>query len=218
MKSVRFAENRVLQVILAAYLLLWLLLAIHPHDRGDWFLENLLVFVAMAVLVPTYRRFQFSHLSYALIAIFLAVHAVGAHYTYAKVPAGFWLADWMHLSRNHYDRVIHFGFGFLLLYPMRELMMRCVGANGKWASWLAVATLAALSSWFEVVEGIVAQIVEPELGAAYLGTQGDVWDAQKDMAAAFVGAVLVAAWLTVTAKMTGISRSEVRNPKQYQMF
>ena len=81
MKPMRFAENRVLQVVLA-----------------------------------------------------LAVHAVGAHYTYAKVPAGFWLADWMHLSRNHYDRVIHFAFGFLLLYPMRELMMGRIGANGKWAN------------------------------------------------------------------------------------
>lgn len=200
MKPMRFVENRVLQVMLATYLLLWLVLAIRPLDRHDWLLENLLVFVAAAVLVPTYRRFQFSNLSYALVAIFLAVHAVGAHYTYAKVPAGFWLADWLHLSRNHYDRVIHFAFGFLLLYPMRELMMRRAGANGKWATWLAVAALAALSSWFEVVEGIVAQIVEPELGAAYLGTQGDVWDAQKDMAAAFVGAVFVATWLIVTRR------------------
>ena len=118
--------------------------------------------------VPAYRRFQFSNLSYALIAIFLALHAVGAHYTYAKVPAGFWMADWLHLSRNHYDRVIHFGFGFLLLYPMRELMMRRAGANGKWASWLAVAALAALSSCFEVVEvsrAIVSRSSERRISA-----------------------------------------------------
>jgi len=197
MKPVRFAENRFLQIVLAAYALLWLLLAIHPHDRGDWFLENLLVFVTAVVLVPTYRKFQFSNFSYALVAIFLAVHAVGAHYTYAKVPAGFWLADVLHLSRNHYDRVIHFAFGFLLLYPMRELLLRRAGANETWATWLAVAALAALSSWFEVVEGIVAQIVQPELGTAYLGTQGDIWDAQKDMGAAFAGAVLVATWFTL---------------------
>ncbi|HAF25301.1 MAG TPA: DUF2238 domain-containing protein, partial [Blastocatellia bacterium] len=99
----RFRENRFLQIIVACYALLWILLAIHPLDRGDWFLENLLVFATAAVLVPTYRRFQFSNFSYLLIVMFLAVHAIGAHYTYAKVPAGFWLADLLHLKRNHYD-------------------------------------------------------------------------------------------------------------------
>lgn len=202
MKPIPFADNRFLQIVLGLYLVIWLLLAIRPVDRHDWLLENLLVFVAAAVLVPTYRKFQFSNLSYALIAIFLALHAVGAHYTYAKVPAGFWVADWLHLSRNHYDRAIHFAFGFLLLYPMRELFMHRAGANAKWATWLAVAALAALSSWFETIEAIVAQIVQPELGTAYLGTQGDIWDAQKDMAAAFVGALLVAIWLTVRPRNT----------------
>ena len=199
----RFAGNRFLQIILGLYLLLWILLAIHPLDRHDWFLENLLVFITAGVLVSTYRKFQFSNLSYALIVIFLAVHAVGAHYTYAKVPAGFWLADWLHLPRNHYDRVIHFAFGFLLLYPMRELLMRSARANEKWAAWLALATLAALSGFFESVEAIVAQIVRPDLGAAYLGTQGDIWDAQKDMTAAFVGALFLAIWFTGRRRTVG---------------
>ncbi len=146
----------------------------------------------MAVLGFTFRQFQFSNISYALILIFLAFHTVGAHYTYAKVPAGFWLQHWLHLSRNHYDRVIHFSFGLLLLYPMRELLSECVQAKPLWDIWLSVATLAALSSFFEIIEAVIAQIVRPDLGAAYLGTQGDIWDAQKDMAAAFVGAVLTA--------------------------
>jgi len=193
----RFRENRFLQIIVACYALLWILLAIHPLDRGDWFLENLLVFATAAVLVPTYRRFQFSNFSYLLIVMFLAMHAIGAHYTYAKVPAGFWLADLLHLKRNHYDRVIHFAFGFLLLYPMRELLNRSAGARTTWGTWLAVAALAALSSFFEILEAIIAQIVRPDLGSAYLGTQGDIWDAQKDMAAAFIGAIVVATWLTV---------------------
>src|SRR5207248_1645550 len=79
-------------------------------------LENLLIFISVAVLGFTYRKFQFSHISYVLILIFLSFHTIGAHYTYAKVPAGFWLQHWLHLSRNHYDRVIHFSFGLLLLY------------------------------------------------------------------------------------------------------
>jgi putative membrane protein len=192
-----FSHNRFLQILAGSYVVLWILLAIHPLDRQDWFLENILVFVTVAVIVATYRWFRFSNLSYALITIFLAVHAIGAHYTYAKVPAGFWLRDWFHLSRNHYDRIIHFGFGFSLLYPLRELLQRAAGARETWATWLAVAALAALSSFFEILEAIIAQMVRPDLGTAYLGTQGDIWDAQKDMAAAFWGAVLMAVVLTL---------------------
>lgn len=196
----RFIDHRFLQVILGYYALLWIFLAIHPVDRGDWFLENLLVFITAAVLGLTYRRFQLLNLSYALILVFLAVHAVGAHYTYAKVPAGFWLQEWLHLKRNHYDRVIHFAFGFLLLYPMRELLMRAACARETWSAWLAVAVLCALSGFFEIVEAVIAQIVRPDLGAAYLGTQGDIWDAQKDMAAALVGALVAALCLQLATK------------------
>ena len=181
----------------AVYLFFWIVLAIRPLDRGDWLLENLLIFISVAVLLLTYRRFQFSNVSYLLILIFLACHTVGAHYTYAKVPAGFWMQHWFHLSRNHYDRVIHFAFGFLLLYPMSELLARSGRVKENWAPWLAASALWALSSFFEIVEAVVAMIVRPDLGAAYLGTQGDIWDAQKDMACAFVGSMLVAVALTV---------------------
>jgi putative membrane protein len=185
-----FADNRFLQIVVSCYFVLWLVLAIHPVDRGDWFLENLLVFITATVLGLTYRKFQFSNLSYALIAVFLVLHAIGAHYTYAKVPAGFWLKDLLHLKRNHYDRVIHFGFGFLLVYPMRELLRRSGRAREAWAPWLAAAAIVSLSSFFEILEAIIAQLVRPDLGAAYLGTQSDIWDAQKDMAAAFFGVIL----------------------------
>ena len=159
---------------LACYLVLWIALAIHPVSRSDWFLENLLIFVS------------------AIVLIFLALHTIGAHYTYAEVPAGFWLQDLLHLNRNHYDRVIHFGFGLLIFYPLRELLVRSAGARGGWASWLAVAGIFGMSSFFEILEAIIAMIVHPELGDAYLGTQGDMWDAQKDMAGALFGALLAA--------------------------
>jgi putative membrane protein len=188
-----------LPIALASYVGFWIALAIRPLDRGDWLLENLLIFISVGVLGFTYRKFQFSNFSYALILIFLVFHTIGAHYTYAKVPAGFWLKEWLHLNRNHYDRVIHFSFEFLLLYPMRELLTRSAHARERWGAWLAVAALAALSSFFEIIEAVIAQIVAPELGPAYLGTQGDIWDAQKDMACAFVGAVL-AAILTMRSK------------------
>jgi len=191
-----------LPIAVACYVGFWIVLAIHPLDRSDWLLENLLIFISVTVLAVTYRKFRFSNLSYALILIFLAFHTIGAHYTYAKVPAGFWLQNWLHLNRNHYDRVIHFSFGFLLLYPVRELLERSARAQPQWAIWLAAAALAALSSFFEVIEGVVAQIVRPDLGAAYLGTQGDIWDAQKDMGAAFVGAMLTAVVLMLAPKQS----------------
>jgi putative membrane protein len=191
----RKVRKHFLAIAIGCYVVLWIALAIQPLDRGDWLLENLLIFISVAVLGFTYSKFQFSHISYALILIFLSFHTIGAHYTYAKVPAGFWLQHWLHLSRNHYDRVIHFSFGLLLLYPMRELLRRTAHAKPFWDIWLSVATLAALSSFFEIIEAVIAQLVRPDLGAAYLGTQGDIWDAQKDMGAAFAGAVFAAVFL-----------------------
>ena len=206
-----FRDNYFLQIVLACYAIFWVALAIHPVDRADWFLENLLVFATASVLLPTYRNFQLSNLSYGLILLFLALHAIGAHFTYAKVPIGFWLRDLLHLQRNHFDRVIHFGFGFLLLYPMYEFLERCAGARKTWAVWLAAVALAALSSFFEILEAIIAQIVRPDLGIAYLGTQGDIWDAQKDMAAAFSGAIIVALWLNLQRSLPDQATSLRRN-------
>jgi putative membrane protein len=188
-------EQYFLPIAASLYVVFWAALAIHPLDRGDWLLENLLIFISVGVLAFTYRKFHFSNVSYAVILIFLVFHTVGAHYTYAKVPAGFWLQHALHLSRNHYDRIIHFSFGLLLLYPMCELLRRTAQAKPVWAICLGVVALAALSSFFEIIEAVIAQLVAPDLGTAYLGTQGDIWDAQKDMAAAFVGAVLTAAML-----------------------
>jgi len=184
-------------IAVGVYLAFWIALAIKPLDRGDWLLENLLIFISVGVLAITYRQFRLSNLAYFLILIFLAFYTIGAHYTYAKVPVGFWLKDWFHLSRNHYDRLIHFGFGFLLLYPMTEVLVRSARVKEIWAPWLAASALCALSSFFEILEAVIAMIVRPDLGAAYLGTQGDIWDAQKDMGCAFVGSVIVALWLTI---------------------
>jgi putative membrane protein len=177
--------------LLAGYLLLWGWLAIAPIDRQDWLLENLLAVTLVAILVLTYRWFQFSNLSYVLIALFMALHAIGAHYTYAKVPAGFWLQEVFGLTRNPFDRIVHFSYGCLLVLPIRELLMRLAGVRGFWSYYLPISAVLAQSGFFEVVEGVVAAIVSPELGTAYLGTQGDEWDAQKDMLAAFTGALLM---------------------------
>ncbi|GMV48468.1 MAG: hypothetical protein NBKEAIPA_03287 [Nitrospirae bacterium] len=176
--------------LLFSYGLWWIWLAIEPVDRRDWLLENLLAVALVTTLVATHRRFAFSGLSYGLIWLFLALHAVGAHYTYAEVPVGFWLKDALALSRNPFDRIVHFAYGALLVYPLREILVRLAGVRGLWSYYLPVSAVLAQSGFFEVVEGIVAMVVNPELGSLYLGTQGDEWDAQKDMAAAFVGSIV----------------------------
>ena len=119
-----FRSNRLLQGLVSWLILLWIITALYPLYPRDWLLENLLVFVYGILLTVTYRQFQFSNLSYALFSVFISLHLCGAHYTYAETPFGFWLQEWFGFERNHYDRIVHFGFGLLLAYPFREILMR----------------------------------------------------------------------------------------------
>ena len=185
-----FLNRPLLHRCMAWYVVLWVFLAIDPVDRHDWFLENILAVGLLIVLVATYRRFPLSDLSYLLITVFMTLHAIGAHYTYSKVPMGFWMEDWWGLERNHFDRIAHFSFGLLLVYPLRELFLRVVQVRGFWAYYLPISGILAMSGFFEILESWVALMVSPELGEAYLGTQGDEWDAQKDMTMAIIGAFL----------------------------
>lgn len=189
-KGAESGNRRLLLGLLLSYGVFWVWLAIDPLNRRDWLLENLLVLTLIPLLILTRRRFEFSLTSYYLIGLFLVLHAFGAHYTYAEVPLGFWLKDLSALSRNPFDRIAHFAYGLLLVYPIRELLVRRAGIAGLWSYALPVCVVLAQSGFFEVLEAIVAMIVSPELGNIYLGTQGDEWDAQHDMAAALAGSVL----------------------------
>jgi putative membrane protein len=195
------SKPRRLYGLVVWYALFWSFMAISPVDRGDWLLENLLALGAVGLLLATYRRFQFSSVSYILITAFLTIHAIGAHYTYAEVPFGFWLQHSFGLSRNPFDRLGHFAYGFLLVYPLRDLLMRLAWVKGFWSYYLPVSGILAQSGLFEVTEAAVAYTVSPELGTAYLGTQGDEWDAQKDMMAALTGAVMMAGIIWAVEKL-----------------
>jgi putative membrane protein len=173
----------------AVYLVVWVAAAISPHDRGDWLLENLVVFAFVAVLVRSHRVFVFSNFSSLLIALFLSLHAWGAHHTYSLTPLGFWLQDAFGLERNHYDRIVHFAFGLLMVYPLRELARRTLHLHGGWAYLVPTLAILALSASYEIAEWWAAHAVAPDLGTAFLGTQGDEWDAQKDMTLALLGAL-----------------------------
>lgn len=176
----------------------WLLLAIAPNYRGDWLLENILPIVLVAILWFTVGRLPLSRISYTLIFVFLMIHEVGAHYTYAQVPYDAWfralagvsfnaLVGW---ERNNFDRIVHFLYGLLLFYPIREVYFRVAQVKGFWGYFLPLDFAMSTSMIYELVEWAAAEVVGGDLGMAYLGTQGDVWDAHKDMLLASTGACI----------------------------
>ncbi|MFN6114269.1 MAG: DUF2238 domain-containing protein [Flavobacteriales bacterium] len=185
-----FLTNRLLQAYAAAFLLFWAWTFAGTTDRANWFTENALTMLFIGGLALTHRRFQFSELSYSLMFVYILLHVYGAMYTYAENPLGYWLQDLFHGERNHYDRIVHFSFGFLLAYPMRDYFRN----HFQWPNWvcwvLPVEITMSFSAAYELIEWAVADIFFPAQGHAYLGSQGDVWDAQKDMGLAFGGAVL----------------------------
>jgi putative membrane protein len=192
------SHERYPRVLLALLLALSTLLAIAPHDRADWALENALLVGGVAVLVATHERLPLSRVSYTLIFLFFCLHAVGAHYTYSLVPYDAWcealtgrtLSSVTGWNRNHYDRLVHLAYGLLLAYPAREVFMRVADVGGFWGYFLPLDVTMATSMLYELIEWGAASLFGGDLGVAYLGTQGDQWDAQKDMALATLGAIV----------------------------
>jgi len=164
-------------------------MAIAPLDRSDWVLENVLVILGLGLLVFTYRSFPLSRVSYTCIFIFMMLHTLGSHYTYAKVPYQDWL-PFLAGGRNQFDRMVHFLYGLLLAYPIREMFLRIGNVRGFWGYFLPLDLTMSTSMLYELIEWGAAAAFGGELGAAYLGTQGDVWDAHKDMALASLGALI----------------------------
>jgi putative membrane protein len=191
----RAASDRIPALCLLVFVVAWVALAVAPTYREDWFLENLPTFIGVPTALVGYRRFRFSNRSYIQATVFLILHTIGSHYTYSEVPLGAWARDALGLARNHYDRLVHFAFGLLMLRPIRELGFRSGREPGPFAVlYFTVAGAACWSLVYEVVEWLVASVADPAAGIAYLGTQGDPWDAQKDMALALCGALLAAGY------------------------
>jgi putative membrane protein len=168
----------------------WVALAINPRNRQDWALENALSVALVAALIVFRHRLPLSRLSYTALFVFLTLHTIGAHYTYSEVPIGRSLGDLFGWQRNHYDRLVHFAYGFLLAYPIRQILIYSAGVPGLWGYYLPFAVTSSSSADYELIEWGAASVFGGDLGMAYLGTQGDVWDAQKDMALAALGAIL----------------------------
>jgi putative membrane protein len=192
------SHRKYLLILGILFAVVWTALAIRPWYRADWAVENILVVLFVIGVAAFHRRSLFSRLSYTLIFLFLCLHEVGAHYTYAKVPYDVWfvkltghtfnsMVGW---ERNNFDRVIHFLYGFMLAYPIREIFLRVANVRGFWGYFLPLDLTLSTSSLFELIEWGAAEVLGGDLGAAYLGTQGDIWDAHKDMALASLGALL----------------------------
>jgi putative membrane protein len=186
----RAGRRRYLAVLVGGVSVLALGAAIAPVDRFTWALENALAVGSVGALVLSHRRLPLSLISYTLIALFLCLHEVGAHYTYSEVPYRQWFGSGAEgAGRNHYDRVVHFAYGLLLAYPIRELVLRVANVRGFWGYFLPLDFTMSTSMIYELIEWGVAEVAGGQ-GAAYLGSQGDEWDAHKDMLLASCGALL----------------------------
>jgi putative membrane protein len=171
------------------YAVWWVIMAINPNHFSDWLLENVLVVGAVALLFFTRNSFPLSRVSYTCIFVFMMLHALGAHYTYAEVPYEKWFPVFEG-GRNHFDRLVHFAYGLLFAYPIREMFLRIGNMRGFWGYFLPLDLTMSTSMIYELIEWAAAGVFGGELGAAYLGTQGDIWDAHKDMALASLGALI----------------------------
>lgn len=178
------------------------------HFPQDWLLENVLVLAALPVLWAIYRKLPFSRLSWTLVFLFYYLHELGAHYTYSNVPYDVWwqslfgrsLNEMMGWERNHFDRLVHFLYGLLLAYPVREIFLSLARARGFWGYFLPLDLVLSSSALYELFEWAAAEIFAGDIGVAYVGAQGDFWDAQKDMALAMTGA-LIALLITLAVNL-----------------
>lgn len=190
-----FSSRWYLRALLVGLAVVIVSLGINPSYREDWLLENVLTLLALIGLTYTHRRWPLSNASYTLLVVFAVLHSIGSHYTYSEVPYDAWLRRWagtdlaalFNLERNHYDRVVHFAFGLLWFHPLRELILRSTRVGPVTSYLYPLALLAMVSHCYELIEWGAAEVFGGDLGMAYLGTQGDVWDAQKDMALALLG-------------------------------
>lgn len=185
-----FVKNQLLWLVAIVFMLIWANSLIWTSDINNWILENVLTFIFIFLLVFTYKKYQFSDLTYLLIGVYLCLHVYGSKYTYAENPFGYWLQEVFNAERNHYDRIVHFSFGFLLAYPMREFFLKWIKYPVMVAWILPIEITLSVSGLYELIEWAVADVFFKEQGVAYLGTQGDIWDAQKDIFLAFSGALL----------------------------
>ncbi len=198
-------------ILLAIYIILFTVLAIDPYDRPVWWAENLPIMMIVVTLIILQRWFVFSPLAYGLMFVLIVLHTIGGHYTFSRVPFGF-VTDLFGFERNHYDRMAHFTVGFYA-YPIAEMVLRKRAVNSKWLLFLfPLFSIISVAAVYELFEWQFAILADPQAGAEVLGSQGDVWDAQKDILADTLGALAVMAlffWRNAGEIKEGIRKQKV---------
>jgi putative membrane protein len=200
-------------ILLVAFVVAWAGSCIRPPYPSELVLQHIPTVVAIIGLVFADHRWRFSLGSFAQVLAFLGLHLLGARYLYSNVPYDDWtgaifgaeISTQFGWERNHYDRLVHLAYGLLLVGPCREGLVRGAGVRGVWSHALAVSLILATSAGYELLEGLVAVVLDPAEAEAYNGQQGDMWDAQKDMALALLGAVVSTA-LVVALEATRSKR------------
>ena len=191
-------QEKLVRTLVIIFAIEWLVLAINPNYRSDWLLENVLVIIYFPVMIWLRKRVTFSNLSYVFMFVFMFLHEIGAHYTYAEVPydqwfksiAGITFNDLVGLERNHFDRLLHFLYGLLFAIPFREIFIQRARLAGYWSYFFPFMVIVSSTVLYEQIEWAAAEIFGGDLGMAYLGTQGDTWDGHKDMGLASLGALM----------------------------
>ncbi len=179
-------------LLFALYLVEFAVLAVEPVSRGTWISENVTVLCIVVPLVWMYlRNVRFSNAAYLFMAALIFLHTIGGHYTFAQVPFG-WVTDLLGAQRNHFDRLAHFTVGFYAYALMEFVESRRLSTRRAFSFVFAVAAILAVAALFEMVEWLYAVSADSAAGAEFLGSQGDVWDAQKDMLADGLGALVAA--------------------------
>ena len=174
-------------ILAVVYLVVLALSAINPHGYDIWIVEITPIVLIFLLLVFTYKKFQFSNTSYTFMMFLLVLHTIGAHYTFANVPFSF-VTEIFGFERNHFDRMAHFSVGFYA-YPMAEFLLRKKLATYKTALFFALFFIMAVAGAYEIIEWWFAVVEGGDVGLEFLGSQGDIWDAQKDMLADTLGAI-----------------------------
>jgi putative membrane protein len=185
--------------LLITALAFWIWSGIEPHaTRLTWILETFPVMIALPIMLLTYKRFPLTTITYSIIAIHAMILMLGGHYSYAKVPLGFWMEDWFGWTRNNYDKIGHFMQGFGPAIYTREILARTSPLRrGKWLGFISIAVPLAFSALYEIIEWL-ASLSNPADTEAFLGTQGYIWDTQTDMFWCLIGSI---AALVLLAKL-----------------
>jgi putative membrane protein len=183
-------KNPFLIIVVIFYSIIWIITAINPLYRPEWWLENYLVFLCWGLIALSLYKYPLSTFSYILIFVYLTFHSFGAHYGYNEVPFGYWVSNYFHFARpNVYDRIVHFLFGFMWTYPIYDILKRYSSFTNAWLLILPSEFILSYSALYELIEAVVAWTLPKYDG--FVGLQGDIWDGYKDMLLAFIGSLMI---------------------------